>query len=183
MGEEETFEKYIASVCLGGGWEVVFWGIFRLLVFSLGGGVVFQSHQIRNSVWILHTKGWLAWLLSEFSSASWTILCIQTKTSREMHLSRKKKKKSSSLFIIRSTFQESQTFYLPFKYEHHISSWLRGIVRVWSWGAQSALPGNKVSCYWARLQIFRPDPSVEFFPDRERCKRRKVHVKEPPAVD
>jgi len=55
-------------------------------------------------------------------------------------------KMSSSLFIIRSTFQESKTFYLPFKNEHHVSRWLEGF-GVWSQGTLSALPGKKVLCY------------------------------------
>lgn len=37
-------------------------------------------------------------------------------------------KMSSGLFIIRRMFQGSKTFYLPLKHEHHISSWLGGLL-------------------------------------------------------
>jgi len=57
------------------------WGFYLLGGFQAVGCFAFQSHQIRNLVWVLHTRGWLAWLVSEFWSSSWTLFCFQTKAS------------------------------------------------------------------------------------------------------
>lgn len=84
-----------------------------------------------------------------------------------------KKKKSSSLFIIRSTFQKSQTFYLPFKHEHCISSWLRGLL-------EFEVEVHKVHCQERRCHVIElgcsyldQTPLLRFFQTEEVLSSRK----------
>lgn len=55
-------------------------------------------------------------------------------------------KMSFSLFIIRRMFQETKTFYLPFKHEHRISSWLGGLLEFEAEVHKMHFPGKKVLC-------------------------------------
>lgn len=92
-------------------------------------------------------------------------------------------KVSSSLFIIRSMFQERKTFYLPFKHKQSISSWLGGLLEFEAVVHKMHFSRKACVVYWARLQLFRPNPSVTVLLDRGRCKQQNVCVKEPSTVD
>lgn len=80
---------------------------------------------------------------------------------------------SPSLLIIRRVFQESKSFYLPFKHECHVSIWLGESLEFETEVHKMHFQEN-ILCYWARLQLFRPNPPVTVLSDRK---------KEPPTVD
>lgn len=95
---------------------------FFVVVFGF-----FCISEIRNAVWILH-------LIHDcYLNFHQVLGCFCAFKPKHLEKCIFQGKKSSSLFIIRSTFQESKTFHLPFKNEHHFSRWLEGF-GVWSQG-------------------------------------------------
>lgn len=155
---------------LGGGWG--FWGVFRLLVFLWEGRLHFRVIRLENLFEFFILEGDLHDCYLNFHQLLEQFYAFKPK-HLEKCIFQGKKKKSSSLFIIRNTFHRSQTFYLPFKHEHRISSWLRGLL-------EFEAEVHKVHCQERRCHVIElscsyldQTPLLRFFHTEEGLSSRK----------